>query len=311
MWVTPPTAAIGSTGWWVAGVAIAAWVVAAVAVSRGGALITLNLLVLMIGASLGSMVVLEWLAGGYEASYGELYVLLAAYAATWSPRRIALLFAALPLVIAAPLAYGPVTVQAVGEFATRIVTLYSLAFLVLVVMSGARASRERLHRESERANQLARVDPLTGLGNRRAFDELLGAAISRCDRIGTPLSIAVLDLNRFKLINDRHGHEWGDEVLRQVARTIERSVRAYDVCFRWGGDEFVLILADTPGIEAEHACERLESAIAESCAGPEGEPVSVAWGLAERAPGMDAAELLHAADRAMLARKERDHLAPA
>jgi diguanylate cyclase (GGDEF)-like protein len=300
--VAPPSTQ-GGWGWPVALAAVALWLVCVSAIVRGSAKVTPGRLVLLMVASLGQAVLLEWLAGGYGASYGEVYVLLVAYAACWPPRGVLPFFVALPPALAAPLAYGGHDLEAVAAFSTRLVTLSALAGLIFVLMTGVRATRLRLREEREHASRLARIDALTGLGNRRAFEEQLEATVSRSARIGAPFTIAVLDLNGFKLINDRYGHDWGDVVLRQAGRAIAESLRLHDTCFRWGGDEFVAILPDTARAAAEPLRDRLEAAVAASCSGPRGEPISVACGLTEDTATTDVAELLAAADREMLARK--------
>jgi diguanylate cyclase (GGDEF)-like protein len=191
----------------------------------------------------------------------------------------------------------------VAAFGTRLATLSALAALVLILMTGVRTTRIRLREEREHASRLARMDTLTGLGNRRAFEEELEATVSRSRRTGAPFTVAVLDLNGFKLINDRNGHDWGDVVLRQAGRAIAESLRLHDTCFRWGGDEFVAILPDTTRAAAEAVRDRLEAAVAATCSGPRGESITVACGLTDDTSGTDVAELLAAADREMFARK--------
>ena len=84
-------------------------------------------------------------------------------------------------------------------------------------------------------------DPLTGLANRRLLDELLGRAIQRAKRLGTPLSVVFLDLDTFKSVNDTYGHEAGDAVLRVTAARLQTAVRDADVVARYGGDEFIVV----------------------------------------------------------------------
>ncbi|MBF0154480.1 MAG: GGDEF domain-containing protein [Magnetococcales bacterium] len=108
----------------------------------------------------------------------------------------------------------------------------------------------------------ARRDHLTGLVNRRVFNERLEQELSKAHRYGTPLALAGLDLDHFKAINDRMGHGEGDDVLCQVARTLSGMVRDTDVLARVGGDEFALILANTDRDNARHLLDRLCQSIA-------------------------------------------------
>src|SRR4051812_24957031 len=101
----------------------------------------------------------------------------------------------------------------------------------------------------------ARTDDLTGLLNRRAWDEELGRELSRADRSGAALCVAILDLDRFKLYNDTYGHQAGDRFLRQISGTWSQSLRTGDIIARYGGEEFALAL---PGTNLEHAQQMLD-----------------------------------------------------
>jgi diguanylate cyclase (GGDEF)-like protein len=101
----------------------------------------------------------------------------------------------------------------------------------------------------------ARTDDLTGLLNRRAWDEELGRELSRADREGGSLCVAILDLDKFKLYNDTHGHQAGDRFLKQMASAWSQTLRAGDIIARYGGEEFAVAL---PGTNLEHAQQMLE-----------------------------------------------------
>ncbi len=103
----------------------------------------------------------------------------------------------------------------------------------------------------------ALTDHLTGLPNRRDFYNRLSRAMARCRRSGRPYALAILDLDHFKRVNDEHGHQVGDEVLRHVAVETARQVRASDSLFRWGGEEFAVIMPDSGREQAQHAAERI------------------------------------------------------
>jgi diguanylate cyclase (GGDEF)-like protein len=116
---------------------------------------------------------------------------------------------------------------------------------------------------------LARTDALTGLPNRRAWDEQLARELARAKRRASPLSIAMLDLDRFKAFNDAHGHQAGDLFLVETAASWLAELRETDILCRWGGDEFAVLLPDCPEYEAEQVVARLVTATPglESCVG--------------------------------------------
>jgi diguanylate cyclase (GGDEF)-like protein len=107
------------------------------------------------------------------------------------------------------------------------------------------------------------TDPLTGLYNRRLFSETFEKELNRSRRYGSPLGLVVLDLHRFKEVNDKHGHPRGDEVLRAAAATLKRALRTSDSAFRIGGDEFALLLPQTDAEQALALSRRVETVFAE------------------------------------------------
>ena len=123
------------------------------------------------------------------------------------------------------------------------------------------ASMRRAQRKLE---ELASRDGLTGVLNRRALDERLVEAFSYFARRGAPLSLAMVDLDHFKQINDNYGHQAGDDVLQEAARRVNSVVREYDTVGRYGGEEFLVLLPDTPVEEATTIAERIRSILADS-----------------------------------------------
>src|SRR5437773_2624774 len=121
----------------------------------------------------------------------------------------------------------------------------------------------RLRLAHARERELARRDALTGAPNARAFYELAGAEIARARRYIHPFSVAYLDLDDFKLVNDRLGHLAGDAVLRSVARALGGVLRASDVVARLGGDEFAVLLPEAGAAPARLATDKLRQALAE------------------------------------------------
>jgi diguanylate cyclase len=126
-----------------------------------------------------------------------------------------------------------------------------------VELENTREQLNQMHAELERAQQMAVSDALTGLPNRRGLDGVLAREIARARRHKTELCIAVLDVDHFKRINDAHGHDVGDLALKHLAATIRAAVRETDVLARLGGEEFVLVLPDTPLVGAEFTMNRL------------------------------------------------------
>lgn len=167
----------------------------------------------------------------------------------------------------------------------------------------AEAALEASHRELER---LARVDPLTGLANRRQFEERLGLALRRLQRHGVPIALMYLDVDHFKNINDTWGHAAGDRVLCSFAQRLTQCVRATDLVARLGGDEFVVVIDDAALPEtAETVARKL---IAEMHHGIDidgtGLIATTSIGIAYAAAQTDAATLLSVADIALYAAKQ-------
>lgn len=157
-----------------------------------------------------------------------------------------------------------------------------------------------------RVAESALRDPLTGLLNRRFFDEAVETAHANARRAGTELSLIVLDLDRFSAVNNEYGHAVGDAVLRRVARAIRSATREGDVLVRYGGEEFVVIAPATDGDGAVAAAERIRAAVAAS--GSElvdGRivPLTVSAGVASLVDEADGRGLFRAADSALLAAK--------
>ena len=145
--------------------------------------------------------------------------------------------------------------------------------------------------------EMARSDALTGLANRRVFEEHLGPMIARARRHGAPLTLMALDLDHFKEINDHLGHAEGDRALRMVARELARQVRTSDILARMGGDEFSILLPDTTAAEAAVLGGRLCRAVNGLGIGDgRGNLLGVSIGIAQWRPGMSAADWQRLAD---------------
>ncbi len=174
-----------------------------------------------------------------------------------------------------------------------------------------RANKE-LEEKRQELLQLSRTDGLTGLVNRRHFDERLAAEFARSDRYRAPLSCFLLDIDHFKKVNDTWGHPFGDVVLREVAAVARRALRDVDVLARYGGEEFVALLPETSPEEAWRAAERVRLGVeamrltAQTDRGAELVRCTVSIGVSTF-PGdtVESAEtLVHAADECLYAAKE-------
>jgi len=141
-------------------------------------------------------------------------------------------------------------------------------------------------------------DALTGLRNRRAYDTELESECGRARRYQHPVTLALLDLNGFKELNDKHGHPAGDGMLRQVAGALRQWTRGADGCFRIGGDEFAVIFPETRPEAAEIVVARVKRAVEEL-----GKGISTSAGIAELSAWMQPADLHAAADAALYADK--------
>ncbi len=164
----------------------------------------------------------------------------------------------------------------------------------------AAADRQRL--AAAEVRRLALTDPVTGLWNRHHLDTELTARIDAAAAGGRPLALLMIDIDRFKPINDRHGHAIGDRVLRAVATRLANGIRSGDTLARFGGDELALIMPETPLAVAAGVAERLRALVAD---GTTEVPfaVTISIGVAELEAGETASTLLARSDKALYAAK--------
>lgn len=178
---------------------------------------------------------------------------------------------------------SPDSLAIAGAAAVAAVAVTGLGALVRAL----RAQRQELARLRDQIG----ADPLTGLANRRAWDEQLPRELARSRRTGRPVSLVLADLDGFKALNDTHGHQAGDRLLREVAAAWRRCLREVDVIARLGGDEFGFILPDCPRDGAMLVAERLRMAVPDS--------VGCSFGVAAWDGYESAAELTERADHAL------------
>jgi diguanylate cyclase (GGDEF)-like protein len=188
-------------------------------------------------------------------------------------------------------------------------TLRDLAALVEAELQREQLSDSQRKWISERDELVkkASIDNLTRAWNRGAIMDLLDVEIARAER-GTPLSVAMVDVDKFKLVNDVHGHQSGDAVLAEVAARIRASLRDFDVVGRYGGEEFLIVLGNCPNDVAATVCERVRAKVAASpIAGSDGAaiPVTVSLGVAHYGGQLMSGEaLIGVADKALYVAKE-------
>lgn len=307
-WVSsPPNEAMGDAGWIPALCIVAAAAVMVTLLARGKVLTTWNSTLVAAYGAVAAIGVLQWLAGGVGSPNERLCILPVLYVGMLHPpRRIAAFMGFVILVVAAPFVYDGWNREAAGESLAMLTIWSCLAVLGSILMTGVRAQRLALADQEATARKEARVDKLTGLPNRRAFDEALDEEVDRARRDGTRLTVAMVDLHYFKEVNDSFGHAEGDRCLRVVGQALAASVREPDMCFRWGGDEFALILAGTGASAAAPLGARLKGEIYSRCRRPDDEPMEIAFAVAELADGMPASELNQMAGMALTAEKARE-----
>ena len=191
--------------------------------------------------------------------------------------------------------------------AVRALVILVLAFTAQTIYQQVKVHKlqrelEEQHVQAEVFRRLAMFDPLTGLYNRRFAEQRLKAEIARSERRGHALIVVLVDLNDFKEINDKYGHQAGDLVLKEFAKRLSSSTRGSDVAARWGGDEFMMLLVDCEVEQLSRVLVRLEGF--EVKVNGKTLPISVAAGWKAYEPGDRLEELIEAADRRLYYNKE-------
>ena len=145
----------------------------------------------------------------------------------------------------------------------------------------------------------SQLDTLSGVFNRRGIELKLDIELKRLERGSQPLSIALIDIDHFKTINDTHGHAAGDNAIRNVVSAVAAKLRAYDILGRFGGDEFLLILPQTSHFGAQVVADRIGEAVRKFSPTPSAPSLTVSIGLTEAVPGDYSTSLLARADKAL------------
>jgi diguanylate cyclase (GGDEF)-like protein len=174
--------------------------------------------------------------------------------------------------------------------------------------------QDELRERNAELDEMSRVDVLTGLANRRHLQEHLVAAVSAAQHQGSPLAVLMLDVDRFKSINDTRGHEVGDQVLMGIAARLAAACRAEDIAGRWGGEEFLVVAPCTDRDAAMALAGRVRSLIADEAISIHGGgPVAVTASVGVVSGSDDLATMLRRADAALYAAKEagRNHVVDA
>jgi diguanylate cyclase (GGDEF)-like protein len=231
-----------------------------------------------------------WVSGGVDSYLGPILVLPTLYVAYFFPPRLAWPLAVIEITTYfTPILYS-------GSSDTHLLVgrtvMYAAAYGGLVAT--IQYLKSHLVAAEQRQRRMAHTDPLTALPNRRAFDLALDSAVAA----GRPFSVLLIDIDRFKQINDTFGHTVGDQVLRDIAASTRVSVRATDTLARIGGDELALVAPGASGDGASRLASALHAAVASVVPAEEAPPVSLTISCATYPEdGVDRDGLLRAADQ--------------
>jgi diguanylate cyclase (GGDEF)-like protein len=296
--LAPPTVALGNVGWAIVAVSVIGGLAGAWRLFDFRQVVNWPEIYALSYVGVLTVAAIAWLAGGGATPYTALLGMVVTGSALNPPRRSLPVLALAVAAALVPLTYGHVDGDAVVLTVSTTAVWAIVACLVMLAADGLRDHQLKLVKDGE----LARIDPLTELGNRRAFDESLAIEVARVRRSAAPLSVALIDLDGLKKINDVLGHLEGDVALRKVAMGLAMAVRGADRVYRWAGDEFAIVFPDTTAGEAALVAERARRTIAASSTTSHGEPLLVSYGVAQLADG-DPVDLIDVADEALMAYK--------
>jgi two-component system cell cycle response regulator len=305
--LTPPTAPVGDLGWPLAAAIALGVLGGALRLRLGGERVGPNEMLAMSYWMLASIAVLEWLSGGENSPYSQLYMLPVLWTVFVHPRgRVLAFFAAYASAVAWSLHLrGGLGSPEVGELAMQVLIQAGMGIVGMVLISGLRAQRRALRAAEEEARERAETDQLTGLGNRRRLMASLEAFFTEPNESGEGV-LVLLDLDGFKAYNDTFGHPAGDELLTRLAHNLDGATGTGEA-YRMGGDEFC-VLSRVGGDLARAVAQRAEKALSEH---GEGFTIGASHGMV-RLPSEanNPSEALRVADRRMYARKATQRKSP-
>jgi diguanylate cyclase (GGDEF)-like protein len=234
---------------------------------------------------------------GPDVSFLIFYAVPVFLAAWYAGRRAGLWMCA-----ASGLAWLVGAYATTGHFSSPVIAYWNAAVrLGFIVILAHLVASFKISLEHER--ELARTDYLTGALNGRSFGELAASEINRARRHSHPFTVAFMDVDDFKLVNDRHGHSAGDRLLKAVADSVRQTVRAVDSVARLGGDEFAVLMPETGKAAAQVVIRRVRRQLLEA-ARSQGLPVTFSIGVVTwDTPPASVDEMLRAADELMYAAK--------
>lgn len=182
--------------------------------------------------------------------------------------------------------------------------MWSYSITLLVVCACTYVFARRSEQQRNLLEHLALLDPLTGVKNRRSMDEELNRAVADHARNRTAYGLVLADLDHFKAINDEHGHAAGDEILKAFVELLKLNIRRSDQIFRYGGEEFVVLLPAVNQASLQAAISHVQDVVRRSLKSPSG-PVTTSFGTALLRDSESATDWLDRADRALYLAKER------
>jgi diguanylate cyclase (GGDEF)-like protein len=240
-------------------------------------------------------------------------ILAGAVALSGGPSSLALPWLVFPAAFSAARFRGSVTLAFVGLAVAMMLTATAgvdldgfldepaPVLIAAVLLVGVSACVHTLNAAEAEQREGAGLDHLTGLLNRTSLELRFDELVEQASLFGEPVSVIALDLDHFKAINDEHGHTRGDAVLREVAYTLRRQLRSFELVYRVGGEELLVLLPGTALLSAAGVAERLRRAIV--VARPGGLDVTASFGVAQAEEGAGLPETFDAADRALYAAK--------